>query len=79
MKATVIKTFRDKLTKAVRRKGDVVEVTLERFEEVNSAAQGPFLAVEEPSGEQKQEGPPETEKPAEEQKPQRRKSTKAGD
>ena len=79
MKATVIKTFRDKLTKAVHRKGKDVEVTLERFEEINSAAQGPFLAAEEPAEEQKQESPPETEEPAEEQKPQRRKSAKAGD
>lgn len=79
MKATVIKTFRDKLTKVIHRKGSVIEVTLERLEEINSAAQGPFLAAEAPAKEQKQEDLPETEAPAEEQKPQRRKSAKAGD
>jgi hypothetical protein len=43
MKALVIKKFQDKVTGKVNQKGKTIEVTSERFEEINSAAQGPFL------------------------------------
>ena len=49
MKVRVIRPFRDKHTNEIRRKGQEIEVTKERFEEINSAALGPFVeAVVEP-------------------------------
>lgn len=43
MKVRVIKPFRDKYTKVVYAKGQEIDVTEERFEEINSAALGPFV------------------------------------
>jgi hypothetical protein len=43
MKVKVIKTFRDKYTKVIYQKGQEIEATKERFEEINSAALGPFI------------------------------------
>ena len=45
MKALVVKTFRDTRTKAIRRKGKIIEVTEERFEEINSTALGVFVVA----------------------------------
>ena len=43
MKALVVRTFRDKLTKVKHRKGKFIEVTKERFEQINSTALGVFV------------------------------------
>jgi len=43
MKIRIIKPFRDKYTKVVYMNGQEIEVTKERFEEINSAALGPFV------------------------------------
>ena len=43
MKALVIKTFQDKITAKVNQKGKTINVTPERFEEINSATLGPFI------------------------------------
>ncbi len=43
MKVRVIMPFRDKHTKAVYQKGQEIEVTEERFEELTSTALGPFV------------------------------------
>lgn len=57
MKVRVVKPFRDKYTKVVYMNGQEIEVTKERFEEINSAALGPFVdQVKEPG--QKKEGAP---------------------
>jgi len=49
VKVRAIKPFRDKHTKVVYQEGQEIEVTKERFEEINSAAFGPFVeAVVEP-------------------------------
>ena len=53
----MIKPFKDKYTKAIYQVGHEIEVTEERFEEINSAALGPFVdQVKEPG--QKKEGAP---------------------
>jgi hypothetical protein len=39
----VIKPFKDKYTKAIYQVGHEIEVTKERFEELISAASGPFV------------------------------------
>lgn len=43
MKALVIKTFQDKITAKVNQKGKTINVTRERFEEINSTARGFFV------------------------------------
>jgi len=43
MKARVIKPFRDRYTKIIYAKGQEIEVTEERYEELSSAALGPFV------------------------------------
>ena len=43
MKARVIKPFKDKYTKVTYQVGQIIEVTKERFEELTSAAHGPFV------------------------------------
>jgi len=43
VKARVIKPFRDKYTKVVYMNGQEIEVTKERYEELTSAALGPFV------------------------------------
>lgn len=49
MKVKVIKPFRDKHTKVVYVKGEEIEVTKERLDEIILAARGPFVeAVGEP-------------------------------
>lgn len=49
MKVRVIKPFRDRYTKVIYQEGQEIEVTKKRFEEINSAAFGPFVeAVVEP-------------------------------
>ena len=60
MKVKVIKPFRDKHTKVVYVKGEEIEVTKERFEELTSAALGPFVeAMEQDRKEAKAEKKPE--------------------
>lgn len=58
MKVKVIKPFRDKHTKVVYVKGEEIEVTKERLDEIILAARGPFV---EAVGEPKE---PTTKKPA---------------
>ena len=53
MKAKVIKKFRDKKTKEIRKTGEIFEVSKKRFEEI--LAVGPFV-------EEYKEEPAETEK-----------------
>jgi len=43
MKVKVIKSFKDKHKKTLYKKNDVINITKERFEEINSAARGPFV------------------------------------
>ncbi|HWQ30457.1 MAG TPA: hypothetical protein VN549_05650 [Negativicutes bacterium] len=43
MKAEVIKSYTDKETKVLHKVGEVITVTKERFEEINSTALGPFV------------------------------------
>lgn len=40
MNVKVLRKFRDKYTKEVYEKGDIIEVTNERYEEINSTAHG---------------------------------------
>lgn len=47
----MIKPFKDKYTKVIYQAGHEIEVTEERFEEINSAALGPFVKVLESVGE----------------------------
>lgn len=57
MRAKVLKPFKDKYTGTIHQKGHEIDVTEERFEEINSAALGPFVdQVKEPG--QKKEGAP---------------------
>lgn len=43
MKVRVVKPFKDKHTKVVYQTGQEIEVAKERFEELTSAALGPFV------------------------------------
>ncbi len=45
MKALVIKDFKDKVTKKTHKKRKIIDVTKERFKEINSTALGVFLVV----------------------------------
>ena len=48
MKVKVLRKFRDKYTKQVYEKGQIIEVTKERYEEINSTAHGILVkAIEE--------------------------------
>lgn len=48
MNVKVLRKFRDKYTKEVYEKGDIIEVTNERYEEINSTAHGVLVkAIEE--------------------------------
>lgn len=58
MKVRVIKPFKDKHTKVICKLGQDIEVTQERYEELTSAASGPFVQA---IGEPKE---PTTKKPA---------------
>ena len=40
MKVKVVRRFRDKYTKKLYKKGQIIEVTNERYEEINSTAHG---------------------------------------
>ena len=40
MKIRVLRRFRDKYTKKIYEKGDIIEVDNERYEEINSTAHG---------------------------------------
>jgi len=49
MRVKVIMPFKDKYKKVVYQKGQDIEVTQERYEELTSAASGPFVqAIGEP-------------------------------
>ena len=66
MRVKVIMPFKDKYKKVVYQKGQEIEVTNERFEELTSAASGPFVkAISKPE---------EPKKPAP-QKPTTKKTT----
>lgn len=59
MKAKVIKRYRDKNTKRIHKPGEVVDVSKNRFDEINSTKYGVFL---EEIIEQKEEKKPSKEK-----------------
>jgi hypothetical protein len=40
LRVKILRKFRDKYTKEVYEKGDIIEVTNERYEEINSTAHG---------------------------------------
>lgn len=61
MKVKVIKPFKDKYTKVIYNPGQDIEVTQERYEELTSAALGPFVeAMEQDRKEAKAEKKPES-------------------
>jgi hypothetical protein len=43
MKVIVLKTFKDKSTNLLHEKGKTIEITNERYEEINSTALGIFI------------------------------------
>lgn len=43
MKAKVLRTFNDLKGKKIRRKGEIIEVTKKRFEEINSTKHGQLV------------------------------------
>lgn len=43
MRVKVVKSFRDKNTRALHKVGTTFKVSKERYEEINSAAHGPFV------------------------------------
>ncbi|MCX7772212.1 MAG: hypothetical protein N2376_03765 [Clostridia bacterium] len=43
MRVKVVKSFRDKHTNALHKAGTKIEVSRERYDEINSAALGPFV------------------------------------
>jgi len=48
MKVKVLRNFRDKYTKKLYKKGQIIDVTNERYEEINSTAHGVLVkAIEE--------------------------------
>ena len=51
MKVKVLRNFRDKYTKKLYKKGQIIEVTNERYEEINSTAHGVLVeAIEQDGG-----------------------------
>jgi hypothetical protein len=58
MRVKVVRPFKDKYTKVIYNLGQDIEVTQERYEELTSAASGPFIQA---IGEPKE---PTTKKPA---------------
>jgi len=51
LKAKVLKQFKDKYTKELYKKGQIIEVTNERYEEINSTAHGVLVeAIEQDGG-----------------------------
>lgn len=73
MRARVTMPFRDKYTNIIYGKGQVIEITKERYEELSSTALGSFVeAIERlPAPEPTPEPKKETKKPA--TKPKKRK------
>ncbi|HQA58950.1 MAG TPA: hypothetical protein PK033_13880 [Acetivibrio sp.] len=71
MKVKVIKTFRDKYTKVVYQKGQEIDLTKERYEELTSAALGPFVEEINTDVAEKVD-----ESKSEQKKPTKKKSTK---
>lgn len=55
MKAKVLKTYIDRETRIKYNRGEVVEVTEERFEEINSTSHGTILGAESDSNSQEKE------------------------
>jgi len=55
MKVKVIKDFRDKYTKKLHKTGEELEITKERYEEINSTAHG--ILVEKVEGNKVQKKP----------------------
>lgn len=43
MKVNVIKTYRDKYTNTIHKVGENIEMTKERYEEINSTSLGTFV------------------------------------
>ena len=43
MKVKVLKSFRDKSTNLLHEKGKIMEITNERYKEINSTAHGVFV------------------------------------
>lgn len=43
MKVKVLKTYKDKHTKNLHKINEIIEMTAERFEEINSTSQGVFV------------------------------------
>ena len=43
MKVKVVKLYRDKYTRAIHKPDDELEISKERFEEINSTARGVFV------------------------------------
>lgn len=65
MRVKVVKPFKDKYTKAIYNPGQDIEVTQERYEELTSAALGPFVeAMEQDRKEAKAEPKKKTTKKA---------------
>jgi len=62
MKALVIKQYKDKATGKIQRKGKTIDITKERFEEINSTALGVFLEAKEKPEPKKPETKPATKK-----------------
>lgn len=58
MRVKVLKPFKDKYTGTIHQKGHEIDITEERYEELTSAASGPFVQA---IGEPKE---PTTKKPA---------------
>lgn len=56
MRALVIKSYKDAKTLKTHQQGEIVEVTNERFEAINSTAHGVFL-IAQADAEDKQEKP----------------------
>ena len=85
MRAKVVKLYRDKNSKSYRKIGEVIRMSKERFEEINSTSFGIFLeCVEEPDDEHDltavdappADEPPVDAPPAEQKKKTERKTKK---
>ena len=45
MKVKVLKAFRDKNTKEIASKGEIITISAKRSEEINAAAGGPYVEI----------------------------------
>jgi hypothetical protein len=70
MVVRVLKPFKDKVTMTIYAKGNEIDVTEERYEELTSAASGPFVQA---IGEPKE---PTTKKPATKKSTTKKSTTK---